>query len=310
MLDPNKEIPIKSLPGISRFGINVLIEHLKPIVENGLKSVLLFPVMEESSLSHATSELMNPVIASIPFLKKAFPELVVIVDVCLCAFTGNYFNRFNLICLTNFFVYLENGHCCVFNKNGTIDNLKSIELIAKISVAYAKAGADMIAPSDMNDRRIASIKYALHLEKLNNVAVMSYSAKFASCLYGPFREAARSSPSAGTDRSQYQLPIGSSGLALQAADRDIKEGADFLMVKPGIFYLDIIRQIADKYPNIPLAVYQVSGEYSMIYQGWKVGLYNLDNIVMESVNAFKRAGASIIISYFTPQILAWLVNKA
>jgi porphobilinogen synthase len=194
----------------------------------------------------------------------------------------------------------------VFSERDTIDDDASVEQVANVALAYARVGVDVVAPSDMNDGRVLAIKRLLRTSGLQHVAVMSYSAKFASCLYGPFRDAARSAPKAGSDRSQYQLPLASSSLAVRAAERDAQEGADFLMVKPGLFYLDIIRQIVDRIPHLPMAVYQVSGEYSMLIHGANHNLFELRRIVLESVCAFKRAGAQIIITYFTPQILQWL----
>ncbi|RWS27425.1 delta-aminolevulinic acid dehydratase-like protein [Leptotrombidium deliense] len=278
---------ITSMPNVCRYGVNKAIEYLKPLVsEYSLKSVLLFPVMREKGFAKAINEQFNPVIKLIPKLKNNFPSLTVITDVCLCGFT-------------------EDGHCCVFNENGKMDNSESISLLSKLSVSYAKAGADMIAPSDMMDCRVDAIRKGLNENGFHEVSIMSYSAKFASCFYGPFRDAAGSAPKFG-DRKCYQLPPGSAGLAMRAVKRDIEEGADVVMVKPGLPYLDLVQKISSTYPEAPVAVYHVSGEYAMLCHGATAGAFVLKTAVMEVVTSFKRAGASIVITYFTPLILKWL----
>mgnify|MGYP002716592244 CR=1 FL=1 len=232
------------------------------------------------------------------------------IMVCLCLF-------FVLIIYLLFFHHLIQfkfnsfiiGHCCIFDQhNGHIDNPKSIEALAKLSVKYAQVGADVIAPSDMMDSRIALIRERLTLAGYSHVSILSYGAKFSSCFYGPFRNAAGSAPKFG-DRKKYQLPAGSRGMALRSIDRDIRQGADMIMVKPAMAYLDIVRSIADHYPNYPIAVYQVSGEYSMLKHAAQIGLFDLRQIVMETIIGFKRAGASIIITYFTADILHWIHNN-
>ncbi len=285
---------IGSLPGIKRLGINHLKEYLEPIVANGLKTVILFGVLENEKLKDSTGSFAdNPessVIRLIPLLKKWFPGLLVACDVCLCAYTNH-------------------GHCGVFHEeklDSCLNREKSVERIAQVALAFAKAGADIVAPSDMMDGRILAIKNLLQENKLlNKVSVMSYSAKFASSFYGPFRDAAKSAPSHG-DRKCYQLPFTSSGLAIRATQRDVEEGADFLMVKPGMAYLDIVREIKNTFPNHPLAIYQVSGEYSMLWHGAKANAFDLRMILIETIHSMRRAGADIIISYFTPSILEWI----
>ncbi|RWS17856.1 delta-aminolevulinic acid dehydratase-like protein [Dinothrombium tinctorium] len=275
------------MPYVLRYGLVKAIEFLRPLVERySLKSVLLFPVVKEKGLEKATNSDHNPAIRAVTRIKQEFANLTVVVDVCLCAFTVD-------------------GHCCVFNNDGKIDNKRSISLIAQLAVAYAKAGADIVAPSDMMDARIDSIRIQLNENGFNDVGIMSYSAKFASCFYGPFRDAAGSTPKFG-DRKCYQLPPGSSGLAMRAVRRDIEEGADIIMVKPGTFYLDVIAKIAATHTDIPIAVYHVSGEYAMLYHGAAAGAFDLKTAVMEVITSFKRAGATIIITYFTPFILKWL----
>ncbi len=186
-----------------------------------------------------------------------------------------------------------------------VDNSASIHRLGEIAAAYADAGAHVIAPSDMMDGRVAAIKSALKARGHGSrVSVMSYSAKFASCFYGPFRDAAHSGMSFG-DRSFYQLPPGSRSLAIRAVDRDIEEGADFVMVKPGGPYLDICRDVAER-SSVPVAVYHVSGEYAMLYHAATAGAFDLKRAVMESMVSFRRAGVTIIITYFAPRVLEWL----
>lgn len=292
--DASEEIP--SLPNVKRLGLNNLKHYLEPIVSNGLKCVLLFGVIEDENLkdefgSYADNK-KSSVIRAIPKLKEWFPELLVACDVCLCAYTTH-------------------GHCGIFNTNDKLIDLcfnreKSVDRLAQVSLAFAKAGADIIAPSDMMDGRIYAIKTLLKENKLlNKVSVMSYSAKFASSFYGPFRDAAKSAPTFG-DRKCYQLPSSSSGLAIRAAKRDVEEGADFLMVKPCMTYLDIVKHLKETFPNHPLAVYQVSGEYAMLWHGAKANAFDLRMILVETIHSMRRAGADIIISYYTPSILEWL----
>lgn len=279
---------IKSLPGVCRYGINQLVRHLAPLVAKGLKSILLFGVIEKlakDATGTAADHPDNPVMTGLPVLRARFPDLVVACDVCLCPYT-------------------DHGHCGIL-KGETIDNQPSIDRIAAIAEAYVRQGAHVVAPSDMMDNRIAAIKRGL-AESGSNAAILSYSCKFASSFYGPFREAAKSAPAFG-DRKCYQLPMGARGLALRAAQRDVHEGANFLMVKPGMAYLDILRSVKDQHPHIPMFVYQVSGEYAMLY---KVGAAGNDEEqaqfraqLMECLLAFRRAGADVIITYFVPLLL-------
>lgn len=223
---------------------------------------------------------------SLPRLRQEFPDIVIATDVCLCPYTSH-------------------GHCGVLGENGQLDNTTSISRIAEIALAYAQQGAHVIAPSDMMDNRIGAIRQKLR-ENGSQAAILSYSCKFASSFYGPFREAAKSAPAFG-DRKCYQLPVGGRGLALRAADRDVKEGANYLMVKPGMAYLDILRSVKDNHPHVPLFVYQVSGEYAMLYnlgaEGTPEQRQQFEAQLMECLIAFRRAGADVIISYFVPLLL-------
>lgn len=273
---------------MSRFGIDALIVHLRPLVELGLKSILLFGVVDtlpKDELGTAADHQDNPVMRAIPRLRTEFPGIVIATDVCLCPYTSH-------------------GHCGVLGKEGELDNKASISRIAEIALAYAKQGAHIVAPSDMNDNRIGAIRDAL--QGRSTAAILSYSCKFASSFYGPFRDAAKSAPTSG-DRKSYQLPIGARGLALRAAHRDVQEGANYLMVKPGMAYLDILRSVKDQHPHVPLFVYQVSGEYAMLYnvgaEGTPQQQKQFEQQLMECLVAFRRAGADCIITYFVPLLL-------
>jgi porphobilinogen synthase len=286
---------IKSMPGQYQWSVDRLEECLTPLVAMGLTSVILFPVMtREGDKSKNASYALNgdnPVVRAVQYLKRLFPELYLICDVCICQFTTT-------------------GDCGLFQSDPYVEgeyihNGKTIELIAKIALHYAKAGAHMVAPSDMMDGRIAAIRdlfVGTRFER--SVPIMSYSAKFASkCMYGPFRDAAHSAPTC-RDRQTYQLPIGATGLAERALRRDEDEGAAILMVKPGTFYLDILRAAADG-SALPMAVYQTSAEYSMFIAAANIGVFKLRDVVEESMVGFRRAGASVIISYFVPHLLQW-----
>ncbi|XP_030598461.1 delta-aminolevulinic acid dehydratase isoform X1 [Archocentrus centrarchus] len=282
--------PIGSLPGQARYGVNKLEGVLRPLVNNGLKCVLIFGVpakivKDERGSGADTDD--TPAVLAVKKIRSLFPELLVACDVCLCPYTSH-------------------GHCGILNDDGTLNNDASCLRLAEVALAYARAGCQIIAPSDMMDGRVRAIKQALISNGLGNkVSVLSYSAKFASCYYGPFRDAAQSKPAFG-DRRCYQLPPGARGLAIRAVERDVREGADMLMVKPGLPYLDIIREVKDKFPTHPLAVYNVSGEFAMMWHGAQAGAFDLKAAVMEAMTAFRRAGADIIITYYTPQLLTWL----
>lgn len=288
--DPDAEEEIGSLPGQKRYGVNKLEAALEPLVKAGLRAVLIFGVPTKAKKDPTGTPADapdNPAILAVQKLREVFPQLLLACDVCLCPYT-------------------DHGHCGILNPDGSINNPPSIKRLAEVSLAYAKAGCHVVAPSDMMDNRVGAIKKLLSENGLGGkVAVMSYSAKFASSFYGPFRDAAKSAPTFG-DRRCYQLPPGSRGLAMRATDRDVQEGADILMVKPGMPYLDIVRDVKEKYPHHPLAIYQVSGEYAMLYHGSQAGAFKLKAIVLESVQAMRRAGADIIISYYTPHLLQWM----
>ncbi|KAJ6587066.1 hypothetical protein DFH09DRAFT_244801 [Mycena vulgaris] len=288
--DPDASQLIPTLPGQCRWGVNKLEGFLGPLVKKGLQSVILFGVpmscVKDYRGTPADDEA-GPVILAIKKIRQLFPELYIACDVCLCEYT-------------------DHGHCGLLNEDNTINTAPSVERIAEVALNYARAGAHCVAPSDMMDGRIKGIKRALIDAGFGNrCTLMAYSAKFASSLYGPFRDAAGSAPSFG-NRKCYQLPPAGRGLARRAIQRDAAEGADIIMVKPAMPYLDIIADAAQLAPNHPLACYQVSGEFAMVHAGAAAGVYALRDMAFESVDGMLRAGATLILTYFTPDFLDWL----
>lgn len=291
--NPDDETPIPSLPNQYRRGLNKIIPVLEPLVAKGLKSVILFGVPlapgAKDALGSAADDPKGPVIQAIKLLRRRFRDLFIVADVCLCEYTSH-------------------GHCGILRDDGSLNNAMSVDRISDVAMAYATAGAHCVAPSDMNDGRIRAIKLKLIEAGIaHQVVLMSYAAKFSGCLYGPFRDAAGSCPSFG-DRKCYQLPPGGRGLARRAIVRDINEGADIIMVKPASQYLDIISDAKDLGKDLPIAAYQVSGEFAMIHAAAKAGVFDLKTMAFESTQGILRAGASIVISYFTPEFLDWLTT--
>lgn len=289
--NPDEETPIPSLPNQYRRGVNRLVPFLAPLVRKGLRSVILFGVplhpSAKDALGTAADDPAGPVIQAIRLLRSRFPQLYITTDVCLCEYTSH-------------------GHCGILREDGTLDNEQSVDRISDVALAYAVAGAHCVAPSDMNDGRVRAIKLKLIEAGISHrVLLMSYSAKFSGCLYGPFRDAAGSCPSFG-DRRCYQLPPGGRGLARRAIQRDIAEGADIIMVKPASSYLDIIRDAKELAQDMPVAAYQVSGEFAMIHAGAKAGVFDLKAMAFESTEGILRAGAGIVLTYFAPEFLDWL----
>ena len=275
----NVKQEIASMPDVFHFSTDVFISELKTLVKLGLKSVLLFGIPEKKGIEQAFSSA-GIVQKAIPEIKKAFPNLEIITDVCLCSFT-------------------EDGHCHIG------DNDKTCEFLAKIAVSHAVAGADIVAPSDMMDGRVYFIKEALkNFQPTKNVdcitQIMSYAAKFASSYYGPFRDAANCSPKSG-DRKTYQMDYANSQEAMEEISADIEEGADSIIIKPALSYLDIIAKAREKF-SCPIIAYNVSGEYKMLKTAVKNGDAK-DLIIYETLLSIKRAGADRIISYFTPYFL-------
>jgi porphobilinogen synthase len=282
---------INAMPEQFQWSVDRLDELVAPLISKGLASVLIFGVFTTAAAHLKGPRADNadaadsPVVRSVKHLRTKYPNLLIACDLCMCAYTTH-------------------GHCCVFHPDGTMNNADTVVRLGEMAVAFARAGADIIAPSDMADGRVGAIKAALRQANLGRVGVMSYSAKFASCFYGPFREAAGSAPAFG-DRKCYQLPPGARGLALRAVDRDVAEGADFVMVKPAGPYLDIIAATRARV-EVPVACYHVSGEYAMLWHASAAGAFDLKTAVLEALTGFRRAGATIIITYYTPQLLDWL----
>ena len=289
--NPDEITPIPSLPNQNRLGLNKLKGFLEPLVAQGLRSVILFGVPlapgTKDPLGTAADDPKGPVIQGIQLIRRHFPQLFISADVCLCEYTSH-------------------GHCGILYEDGSLNNAMSVERVSDVALAYARAGAHCVAPSDMNDGRIRAIKLKLIEEGISHrVNLMSYAAKFSGCLYGPFRDAAGSCPSFG-DRKCYQLPPGGRGLARRAIRRDIDEGADIIMVKPATQYLDIISDAKEIGKDLPVAAYHVSGEFAMIHAAAKAGVFDLKAMAFEATEGILRAGASIVVSYFTPDFLDWL----
>ncbi|PWN43382.1 putative porphobilinogen synthase [Ceraceosorus guamensis] len=288
--DPDAEAPLKGMPNQRRWGVNKLPGFLEPLIKKGLSSVILFGVPErkpKDEIGTLADDPEGPVISAVKTLREKFPDLYVACDVCLCEYTSH-------------------GHCGILHADGLINNGPSVKRLADVALAYAKAGAHCVAPSDMMDGRVGAIKRALIDSGLvGKTSLMSYSAKFASSLYGPFRDAVASAPAFG-DRRCYQLPQNARGLARRAIVRDVGEGADIIMVKPGSIYLDILAEARQLAPDHPLAVYHVSGEYAALHAAAAAGVYDLKAQVVELSEAFVRAGATIILSYFSPELMDWL----
>jgi porphobilinogen synthase len=269
--------PIESMPGVAQTSVDELVRDAREAASLGIGGVLLFGIPDHKDA--VGSEAWNddaPVQQAIRALKHDVPELVIITDVCLCEYT-------------------DHGHCGVV-RNGDVDNDATLELLAKESVSHARAGADIIAPSDMMDGRVRAIRTALDAEGFSNAAILSYAAKYAGPFYGPFREAAESTPQFG-DRRSYQMDAGNSDEALREVLLDIDEGADMVMVKPAGPFLDIIHRVKTE-TGYPVAAYQVSGEFAMIQAAAERGWIDRERVMMESLLGIRRAGADVIITYF------------
>lgn len=288
---PGKNIchSIDAMPGINHFSADTLIKDVEQSLKLGINKVLLFGVGEEKSENASSAYNDNSIVANaVRELKKAFAnDLFVITDVCTCAYTTH-------------------GHCGIMHDD-YVNNDETVEVLAKMAVSHAQAGADMVAPSDMMDGRISGIRSGLDASGLVDTGIMSYSIKFASAYYGPFREAASSAPDKG-DRKAYQMDFRNPQETLKEAFLDEQEGADILMVKPALAYLDIIKSLREN-TNLPVACYNVSGEYSMVKAAAKAGWIDEQKVTMENMYAFTRAGANIIITYHAKEILekGWMV---
>lgn len=280
-----EEIP--SMPNQYRYSIDMLSGELKELKDLGIKSLLLFgiPKIKDEVGSEAYND--NGIVQeAVRYIKKNFPEFLIVTDVCMCEYTSH-------------------GHCGILNGNH-VNNDVTLNYLAKIAVSHVKAGADIVAPSDMMDGRIQAIREALDKNGYINTPIMAYSVKYASSYYGPFRDAADSAPSFG-DRKTYQMDFRNSKDYKREVIADTEEGADFIMVKPALPYLDIIKVVSEE-TNLPVVAYNVSGEYSMVKAASLNGWVDEKKIVMENMYAIRRAGADIIISYHTKDIAKWVQN--
>jgi len=276
---PGKAVknPIRSMPGVFQFSVDELLGEIKTVVELNIPAVLLFGLPTHKDEQGSEAYLHDGVVQkAVRSIKDRHPDLVVITDVCLCEYTSH-------------------GHCGILHQH-EVDNDATLEVLAQVAVSHAQAGADMVAPSDMMDGRVGFIRDRLDEQGLQQVAIMAYSAKYCSGFYGPFREAAESAPQFG-DRRSYQMDIANSIEALREVALDIEEGADIVMVKPALAYLDVIRMVKEEF-DLPVAAYSVSGEYAMIKAAAMQGWLDEQRIMMETLIAIRRAGADQILTYF------------
>lgn len=279
--------PVPSMPGVFRLSVDQLAAEARDCLALGVRSVLLFGLPDKKDGLGSGAYARNGIVQqAIRELKNRAPDMTVVTDVCLCEYT-------------------DHGHCgCLAGEE--VDNDATLELLAKTALSHAQAGADMVAPSDMMDGRVSEIRTALDEENFHNVPIMSYAVKYASAFYGPFRDAAECAPQFG-DRRGYQMDPANSREALREATLDVDEGADILMVKPAIAYLDIIARLHDEF-DLPVAAYQVSGEYAMIKAAAERGWIDGERVMAESLIAIRRAGADIILTYFAKE-MARLLNE-
>ncbi len=278
----NVKEEIKSMPDIYRYSLDLLVDKARELEDLGIKSVSLFPCIDEKLKNPKATEALNPEnlnLEAIAKVKAACPDLMVMSDVALDP-------------------YNSDGHDGLVNpESGEIENDSTVEILAQMALLQAQAGSDIIGPSDMMDGRVGAIRKILEKNNYPNTLIMSYSAKYASAYYGPFRDALDSAPKAG-DKKTYQMDFRNKVEALKEMEGDITQGADIVMVKPGLPYLDIVALLAQN-SSVPVAVYNVSGEYSLIKNGAAAGLIDLDAAITETLTSFKRAGASMILSYFS-----------
>jgi porphobilinogen synthase len=282
----NGRKPIHAMPGVDRLGVDEAVREAGELVDRGIPGLMLFGIPSHKD-PEGTGAWDDEGIVQLAAraIKQAYPDLIVVGDVCLCEYTSH-------------------GHCGLLTADGAVDNDASLELLSRTSVSLARAGCDAVAPSDMMDGRVGHIRHALDDDGLSDVPIISYSAKFASAFYGPFREAADSAPAFG-DRRAYQMDGANGDEAVREALLDVEEGADVLMVKPALPYLDVLRRVKDA-TNLPVAAYNVSGEYSMLKAAIAAGYLDERLAVMEALTSIKRAGADFIFTYFAKDVAEWL----
>ncbi len=281
-----RRAPVSAMPGLERLSISQAVREAGEVAALGIPAVLLFGIPADKDAEGTGAWDQEGVVQlATRAIKEAHPDLLVIADVCLCEYTSH-------------------GHCGVLTAAGEVDNDASIELLARTAVSQARAGADVVAPSDMMDGRVGAIRAALDDEGLSDTPVMAYSAKFASAFYGPFREAAGSTPAFG-DRRAYQMDPANADEALREVRLDVEEGADVVMVKPALPYLDVIRRVKDE-TRMPVAAYNVSGEYAMVKAAAARGHVDERAVVLEALTSIRRAGADIVITYHAKDAAQWL----
>jgi len=284
----NKKVPVKSMPGIFKQTIDNLIKEIRQVKKLGIKAILLFGIPNNKDDVGSEGYHEDGVIQlAVREIKKKVKDILVLTDVCMCEYTSH-------------------GHCGII-KDGDVDNDETLEYLAKMAVSHALAGVDMVAPSDMMDGRVGVIRDELDGQGFKDVSIMAYSAKYASAFYGPFREAAESPPQFG-DRRSYQMDPPNIREALREIELDIEEGADIVMVKPALPYLDVIRAARDEFDH-PVAAYQVSGEYSMVKAAGRLGWIDEELVMMETLISIKRAGADLILTYFAKDAAKLLSKK-
>ena len=283
--------PIGAMPGQFQLSVDQLADEAREAAKLGLGGIILFGIPDKKDAVGSDSCQDDGIIQqAIQTAKDAAPQLLVVTDVCFCEYT-------------------DHGHCGVLHERGgqiDVDNDATLKLLGQQAHSHVRAGADLVAPSGMMDGMVGAIRETLDEHGHHHIPIMSYAVKYASAFYGPFREAAESTPQFG-DRRTYQMdPMASASQALREAELDLEEGADLLMVKPALAYLDIIRQVNETYPGTPLAAYNVSGEYSMVKAAAEQGWIDEESVVLESLGAMKRAGATTIITYWAKQVAQWL----
>ena len=280
--------PVASMPGVFQLSRDEVVREAKEVAKLKIPAVILFGVPEEKDERGSEAYSQSGVVQqAVKAIKDATPDLVVITDVCLCEYTSH-------------------GHCGIL-KGQEVDNDATLDVLARIALSHTKSGADIVAPSDMMDGRVRAIRQALDENGFSQTAIMAYSAKYCSGFYGPFREAAHSAPQFG-DRRSYQMDVANAEEAIREVTMDIEEGADIVMVKPALAYLDIIRTVKNMF-DFPLAAYNVSGEYAMVKAACEKGWLEEKRIVMEILTAIRRAGADMILTYFAKDVARWLAES-
>jgi porphobilinogen synthase len=284
-------LPVASMPGVDQVSADLLETEARELAAVGIRAVLLFGIPSTKDPlgleSHAEDGVVQHAIRA---LKDASPELVVMTDVCMCEYT-------------------DHGHCGLVGLDGEVLNDETLEVLGRIAVSHGDAGADVVAPSGMIDGMVGAIRAALDGEGLEQVAILSYAVKYASAFYGPFREAAEGAPAFG-DRTSHQMDPGNAREALREAALDVEEGADALMVKPALGYLDVVRSVRDRFSELPLAAYNVSGEYAMVKAAAANGWLDERAVVLEVLTGIRRAGADLVVTYHAKEAAAWLQGRA